>query len=158
MSEFSTLYADYTTQIGILINAMVALVLGGIIGFERELKRRPAGMRTHFLVAVSAALFINLSELLVNISPGEAGSHLVNFDPSRALVAIVTGISFLGAGTIFRSEDGVTGLTTAATLLFAGAMGITVALGEYVLATALTLLIVALLRILGAVEDYINRQ
>ena len=154
--EYSELYSNYQTEVWILVNALIAAVLGGAIGFERELKGRPAGMRTHLLVAISASLFMNLAQVLGQTAAALASENSVNFDPSRALVAIVTGISFLGAGTIFRSKDGVSGLTTAATLLFAAAIGTTAALEKYLLASVLTALVVGLLRLLDIAERHLD--
>lgn len=155
--DVNTLINHYSVQLDVLMNALIALLLGGLVGFERELKGRPAGMRTHMLVTVAAALFVNLSQLMAETGLTGSGSNGITFDPSRALVAVVTGVSFLGAGTIFRSEDGVKGLTTAATLLFASALGITVAIGEYLLALTLTVFVLTALRTLAVIEKRVSK-
>jgi len=90
----------------VALRLLAAFVLGGVIGLERERRDRPAGLRTHILVTVGAALVMMLSRLVA----GE------DFDPGRIAAGVVTGIGFLGAGTIIRSGPDVHGLTTAATI------------------------------------------
>jgi putative Mg2+ transporter-C (MgtC) family protein len=112
---------------------LVAVVLGGLVGFEREMAARPAGLRTHMLVAGTATLLVVLARQLVLTFEGQT---FLRHDPVRVIEAIIVGISFLGAGTIFRSRDGgepVQGLTTAASVLFTAVLGIGVALEAYVL-------------------------
>jgi putative Mg2+ transporter-C (MgtC) family protein len=112
---------------------LVAVVLGGLVGFEREMAARPAGLRTHMLVAGTATLLVVLARQLVLTFEGHT---FLRHDPVRVIEAIIVGISFLGAGTIFRSRDGgepVQGLTTAASVLFTAVLGIGVALEAYVL-------------------------
>ncbi|MBU6954070.1 MULTISPECIES: MgtC/SapB family protein [unclassified Hahella] len=149
MESFIT---EYQGQLWVLMHVCIALVLGGAIGFEREMKKRPAGFRTHMLVAATAALFTDLATLLTSSIDANLTST-INADPTRVIVAIATGISFLGAGTIFRSEDGVTGLTTAATLLMASALGVAAALEQYVLAVGLTIIVLIVLRTLGCISN-----
>ena len=119
-------------QLEILLIVGFAMLLGGVIGFERELANKPAGLRTHMLVAGTAALFVALGTVIVDDFTESMDVSLVRSDPIRILEAIVTGISFLGAGTIFRdrSNNKVEGLTTAASLLFAAAVGATVGAGR----------------------------
>ncbi|AZZ90161.1 MgtC/SapB family protein [Hahella sp. KA22] len=145
-------FTEYQGQLWVLMHVCIALVLGGAIGFEREMKKRPAGFRTHMLVAATAALFTDLATLLTSSIDADLTST-INADPTRVIVAIATGISFLGAGTIFRSEDGVTGLTTAATLLMASALGVAAALEQYVLAVGLTIIVLIVLRTLGCISN-----
>jgi putative Mg2+ transporter-C (MgtC) family protein len=113
----------------VTVRLVLAMVLGGVIGLERERRDRPAGLRTHVLVTVAAALLMMLSRIVA----GE------DFDPGRMAAAVVTGIGFLGAGTIIHFGADVRGLTTAATVWAAAAVGLTVGLGWYpaaILATA----------------------
>jgi putative Mg2+ transporter-C (MgtC) family protein len=130
----------------ILGRLVLAVVLGGLIGYERELADKPAGLRTHMLVAAAASLLISLGGVLIETYAGRA---FMQADPVRMIEAIIVGISFLGAGTIFRSrsaEQPVEGLTTAASILFTAVVGIAVALEKYVIAigaTAIILLITA---------------
>jgi putative Mg2+ transporter-C (MgtC) family protein len=131
-------------EIRILGIVIIAAILGGIIGFERELADKPAGLRTHMMVAASSSLLISLTNLIGPYLQIEA--NIVRIDPTRMIVAIVTGITFLGAGTIIRDRTGVEGLTTAASLLFVAVLGVTVALYQFVLAIGLTVLNLLILR------------
>jgi putative Mg2+ transporter-C (MgtC) family protein len=122
-----------------LLRLAVAGGLGTAIGFERELRDREAGIRTHLLVALGAALFTIVSaygfhEILT------AGGNVVRLDPSRIAAQIVTGIGFLGAGAIIREGLSVRGLTTAATLWVVAAIGMACGAGYYWPAVATTLL------------------
>ncbi len=126
----------------VLGRAAIAMLLVGALGFEREYRARPAGLRTHMLVGLSSALFAGLGELYLEHHPRSAGFQT---DPLRVLQAVVTGVSFLGAGTVFVSRRrGVQGLTTAATLWTASAIGVACGLGEMLVAggaTALALVV-----------------
>ena len=136
---------------------VLAAFLGGIVGFDRELAEKAAGLRTHMLVAAVAAFLMSLSNLLLpNLS---LNNDLVRVDPIRMIEAIVTGITFLGAGTIIRHKSDVEGLTTAASLLFVAVLGITVALNQFYLAVGLTILNLLILRGIKLVEKQIlSRQ
>ena len=128
-----------------------AMLLGGLIGFERELKNRPAGFRTHMLVAGAAALLVGMGPLMLAPYAGGQGPVL-RIDPLRLVEAVVAGVAFIGAGTIFsqRRGTGVTGITTAASLLMVAVIGIAAGLHYYVLsmaATVLTLLVLAGLKL-----------
>ena len=110
------LLSSQLTHLDVLWKVAVALLLGGLVGAERELADKPAGLRTHMLVAAAAALLVGLSEVLVaQLGEGVPGSF-VRTDPIRVLEAVITGVSFLGAGTIIRQRDqgAISGLTTAA--------------------------------------------
>jgi|TARA_Y100000310_G_scaffold208085_1_gene208587 putative Mg2+ transporter-C (MgtC) family protein len=120
----------------ILLRLFIAVVVGGIIGYERRKVHKPAGLRTHMLVCLGASLFT-----VVGITAFSSA------DPSRVVAGIVTGIGFLGAGTIFRAKDTVKGLTTAASLWAVAAIGITVGLGEYVIMTTATVLVILILQL-----------
>ena len=132
----------------------LAMLLGGLIGLEREAARKPAGFRTHMLVSGSAALIIGAGHALV-LTFGEMGA--VRSDPVGLIGAIVTGVSFLGAGTIFfrKQKEVVEGLTTAASLLFCAALGVCVALERFVLALSVTVLALVVLRGVRFVERWI---
>ena len=132
-------------ELNILLRLVIAAVLAGIIGWERESARKAAGLRTHMLVGLSAALFVALGNL-TTLQFQESGDAL-RTGPIRIIEAIVTGISFLGAGTIFvtRGRERVLGLTTAASILATAAIGIAVGLERYVLAVGGTGLILRLL-------------
>jgi putative Mg2+ transporter-C (MgtC) family protein len=139
------------------IEVLVAALLGGLIGLDRELRERPAGLRTHMMVAMSSALFVTLAEALISI---DVDRELVRSDPVRIVEAIATGVAFLGAGTIFRSsaDDAVKGLTTAASILFAAALGVAVALNLWLLAISSTLFALVVLRTIGAWERWLHAK
>jgi putative Mg2+ transporter-C (MgtC) family protein len=142
-----------TEELDILLKVVVAVCLGGIIGIERELARKPAGIRTHMFVAGAASLVISLSTLLIDEFNKNYSN--VSADPVRVLEAIIVGISFIGAGTVLKSEKdhNVYYLTTAASILFAAAIGITVSVERFVLAIMLTFLVVGVNAAVGGVEQ-----
>jgi putative Mg2+ transporter-C (MgtC) family protein len=135
----------------------LAMLLGGLIGIEREAAHKPAGFRTHMLVAGSAALLVGLGHALVTAF-GEHAMLRLQSDPIRIVEAIVTGVSFLGAGTIFRHRHGemVEGLTTAAALLLSAALGVCVAVERFVLALGVTVLALVVLRGVRFVERWVG--
>jgi len=137
VSEFSDV-PDISTLVRITVRLVLAAILGGVLGYERELKRRSAGVRTHMLVAVGAALFV--------IGPMQSGMPIE--DMSRVLQGIVQGIGFLGAGAIMvrTAQHLVEGLTTAASIWATAAIGIIAGLGleaTALLSTAVVLVILA---------------
>ena len=145
------------TEFEILAYVAVAMLLGAIIGLEREFKDKPAGLRTHMLVAGAAALLVSLGDVVTSQFQLELGGQVVQADPIRIMEAVITGVSFLGAGTIIRSRAGgqVEGLTTAATLLVAAAVGVCVALSQTLLAVGITILVLITLRGLGFAEKWL---
>lgn len=146
-------------QLKIASEVMVAIVLGGIIGYEREVVNKPAGFRTHMLVAGAAALMVGIGDIILDAYDYQPHAQVIRADPIRIVEAIITGISFLGAGTIFRSNGKrVEGLTTAASLLFSGAVGMVVAFDQFVLAIVVTLLAVVILRGISYIEKRIKRK
>jgi putative Mg2+ transporter-C (MgtC) family protein len=130
----------------------IAMILGGLIGLEREAAHKPAGFRTHMLVAGAAALLVGLGHALVREFGQEVGR--LQSDPIRIVEAIVTAVGFLGAGTIFRREQSevVEGLTTAAALLLCAALGVCVAVERFILAGGVTILTLIVLRGVGWME------
>lgn len=131
-----------------------AIFLGSLIGLERELAAKPAGLRTHMLVAGASALLVVLGDVMIQQYSQGVVVEAIRADPIRIMEAIITGISFLGAGTIiFRNQqESVEGLTTAASILFAAAIGIAVALQQYLLAAILTVIVIVILFGLGYIE------
>lgn len=142
-----------------IVKVIFAMFLGGLMGLERELANKPAGLRTHMLVAGAASLLVVLGDVMITNYSGSNLVEAVQADPIRIMEAIITGISFLGAGTIiFRDRDeSVEGLTTAASILFAASIGITVALHRYLLAALLTLIAIGILFGLIYIERFIER-
>lgn len=132
----------------------IAAVLGGIIGWEREIGRRPAGLRTHILVAVGSALLMIVSQAVFI----EYSDVSLRIDPGRIAAQVVSGIGFLGAGTILREGASVKGLTTAASLWVVSALGLAVGIGAYVGAVAGTLLTLAALVYLRRLERVLQRR
>jgi len=120
----------------IFLRLVLAAVVGGIIGYERKIANKPAGIRTLMLISVGSALFT-----VVGVT------NLASFDPSKIVAGIVTGIGFLGAGTIFKSKDTVTGLTTAASMWAVAGLGLAAGLGEFVLMAVATILIIIILQL-----------
>jgi putative Mg2+ transporter-C (MgtC) family protein len=147
-------------ELEILGEVVLAMVLGAVLGLEREFAGKPAGIRTHMLVAGAAALLVGLGFTLVERSIVETGQQVIAADPIRIVQAIIIGVSFLGTGTIFRAEhdDTVQGLTTAASLLMASGIGVSVALRQFGLAVAITLAVAIVLGVLGRIEDGIRRR
>jgi putative Mg2+ transporter-C (MgtC) family protein len=127
----------------------MSVVLCGIIGFEREMRGRAAGLRTHILVGLSSCLLMIVS-IFVAQSFGEP--HM--FDPGRIAAGVVTGIGFLGAGTIIRFGESIKGLTTAASLWAVAALGLAVGVGFYIAAYIATALMLITLLILSKVEKH----
>ncbi|MDY7039379.1 MAG: MgtC/SapB family protein [Chloroflexota bacterium] len=147
-------------QLQILSYVGLAMLLGAVIGLEREIEDKPAGLRTHMLVAGAAALLVSLGDVMVRRFNVGLGSELVRSDPVRIIEAVITGVSFLGAGTIIRhrTEQSVEGLTTAASILFAAAVGVCVALSQIMLAAGVTVLVLFTLRGVGSFQQWIERR
>ncbi len=146
---------DWSSELTILARIALAMLLGGLIGIEREAANRPAGFRTHMLVCGMAAMLVGLADPLVDLSRWHGGTESLTFDPIRIVEAVVTDVSFLGAGTIFRrgGTSHIEGLTTAASLLVCAAIGIAVGARQYVLAIAVTILILLVLRSVVLLES-----
>jgi putative Mg2+ transporter-C (MgtC) family protein len=130
---------------------LVSAVLGAVVGLEREVHGRPAGLRTHILVCLGSALII-VAFQQVQASLVAASGEAIQLDPARAAAGIITGIGFLGAGTILKGKDHVMGLTTAASIWVVAAIGIATGLGLYFLAVASTLLVLFVLFVLHMVD------
>ena len=141
------------SDVAILTKLLVAAVLSGVLGWEREAFGKQAGLRTHILVGVSAAMFVGLGGALMSFFGRDRED--MQYDPIRVIEATVAAISFLGAGTIFVSRDRgetVKGLTTAAALWATAGVGLAAGLGRHVLATGATALIFVVLHVLGRLE------
>jgi putative Mg2+ transporter-C (MgtC) family protein len=124
---------------------------GGLIGLDRELRAKPAGLRTHIAVAVGACLFCLLTFELMQQAV-EVRGDLARTDPVRVIEAVSAGVAFLAAGTIISSGRRVSGLTTGAGLWVAGAIGVACGIGHLLLAGFATALMLAVLAVLGWVE------
>lgn len=146
-------------QLKILAYIGISMLLGGLIGIEREFAEKPAGLRTHMLVAGAATLLIDLSDVIVTHFYTTMDPEILTANPVRIMQAVITGVSFLGAGTIIRQSSAqIEGLTTAASILFATGIGIAVALSQILLAIGATLLVLVILRVIGWFEASILRK
>lgn len=139
-----------TMEIEILLKILLAAVLGGIIGMERELAHKEAGLRTNILIAVGSTLVTILSFKIAALSQ--------TADPARLAAQIVTGIGFLGAGAIIQSRFAVHGLTTAATIWTVAAIGIAVGSGYYLTSFLVTILVLIILTLFRFISDQLERQ
>jgi len=137
------IFADLLSRT--LVRLTLAAILGGIIGLERELKHRPAGLRTNMFICFGAAMFT-----VISLELGGAN------DATRIASQIIPGIGFIGAGSILRDKGGVTGLTTAATIFVVASIGMACGGGLYLLAIFATVLLLLALLILGALEGRLN--
>ncbi|TWT71342.1 MgtC/SapB family protein [Crateriforma conspicua] len=136
----------------------VAAGLGFLLGLEREIAGKPAGIRTHMIVAAGSAMLMLLSQRIFDDFQSQQPDQLLRSDPIRVLQAIVVGISFLGAGTIVHDQhEGVEGLTTAATIYLTAGIGVAAAIGQTRLAIVVTLGGLVVLGIVGALERCIAR-
>lgn len=142
----------FQDDVSILLRVLIACLLSGILGWERESAGKAAGLRTHILVGVASVLFTVVGEFMA-VSFRAYGDH-VRFDAAGLVGAIVTGISFLGAGMIFfkKGQSDVHGLTTAAGIVTTAAIGILVGLERYFLAAGSTAIVFFVLRFVNIFE------
>ncbi len=155
MNIYDILLEQWNSQWEILLNVLIAMVLGGLIGLERELAKKPAGFRTLMLVTGASAMLVGITDILIAHFIIDANENFVCADPVRIVGAIITGISFLGAGTIFRSgsKEGIEGLTTAASILICSVIGISVSLNLWILSVGITLFSIVILRAVAMLEQ-----
>jgi len=151
MHDFLALVA--TLRLDLLLKLALAVLLGGAIGLERQIAGKPAGLRTNILICLGSALIMDISMRLgvVIDGPGRVG------DPGRIAAQVVSGIGFIGAGTIMQGKGEVTGLTTAATIWVVAAIGLAVGAGLYVEACGAGVLVTAVLAGLGNIEYRLMR-
>ncbi len=150
MSELTISYGE------VAIRLLITAVLCGVIGFERETRDQSAGFRTHILLGLGAALFTLVSAYgftAFTEAALQSGGRGIQFDPTRIAAQIVTGIGFLGAGAIIRQGMDVRGLTTAASLWAAAAIGMAVGAGYYFGAAATTIIVIVALYLLREVRN-----
>lgn len=131
----------------LLLEMALAVVLGGAIGFERQLKDKPAGLRTHILICLGATIFTDFGQRLT----------VFGGDPGRVAGHVAAGVGFIGAGTIMQRNGAVTGLTTAANIWVVAAIGMALGFGAYLDAVAATVLVVIVLAGLGTLEGRLDR-
>ncbi|MCG2714024.1 MAG: MgtC/SapB family protein [Candidatus Omnitrophica bacterium] len=141
------------TDFQMVIRLLLTLVLSGLVGFERQVHRRDAGLRTHILVALGSCLIMLTSLYVFDIY-----KDTVSLDPARIAAGVITGIGFLGAGTIIREPKGVRGLTTAASLWVVSGIGLAVGCGFNKIAIYATILVLIVLHFLRFFEKTISRD
>lgn len=134
--------------VDLVLRLLVAAGLGAAIGIERELRQKPAGLRTNILIAVGSALFTVMSVVLAR----EGGT------PDRIAAQVVTGIGFLGAGAILRHGTTIHGMTTAATIWVNAAVGMAAGAGQLGMATAATVVTLVVLAVLPPIEAFFERR
>ena len=134
----------------VFLRLILAAILGGFIGFEREVHRRSAGLRTHILVSLGSCLIMLTSLYIFDIY-----KEITYLDPGRIAAGIITGIGFLGAGAIIRSGEAVKGLTTAATIWLVAGIGLAVGCGFYLASVVSTILSIIVLYFLRRLEAMI---
>lgn len=142
----------------IIGKVMLAMLLAGLIGLEREMKDHSAGLRTHMLVGGASALFVTLGMLVTETMSERLGDSLIEADPVRIIQAVLIGVSFLGAGTILHKQNSgqVVGLTTAASILFVAGIGVCVAIDQFIIAAGLTILTLIVLHTVHILEKRLN--
>ncbi|QVK19548.1 MgtC/SapB family protein [Mycoplasmatota bacterium] len=138
---------NFTDYLENVFKILIAAILGGLIGLERGNKNRPAGLRTHTLVSVGACIV-----MITSFDIFERYHHLGNFDPARLGAQVISGIGFLGAGTIIRNGINVKGLTTAASLWVVACIGLTVGSGMYLISISAAIIVYFTLFALGNFE------
>jgi putative Mg2+ transporter-C (MgtC) family protein len=138
------------TNAQVMIRLVLSVILGGLIGLERQLHRRTAGLRTHILVSLGSCLIMLTSLYIFAIYKNE-----VPLDPARIAAGVITGIGFLGAGAIIRDRAGIKGLTTAASLWVVAAIGLAAGCGFYSASIFGTLLVLIVLFFLRYIEEMV---
>ena len=136
------------TDTQIMMRLFLSVILGGLIGIERQMHRRSAGLRTHILVSLGSCLIMLTSLYVFDIYKKEA-----TLDPARIAAGVITGIGFLGAGAIIRDREGIKGLTTAASLWVVAGIGLALGCGFYnagIFTTILSLIVLLFLRYIEA--------
>lgn len=143
----------------VVVEVIYAMLLAGSIGVEREMKDRPAGFRTHMLVGGAAAFLVGTGNLVMEASIRRSDESVM-VDPFRLVEAVIAGVAFIGAGTIFaqRSAGVVIGITTAASLLMVAVIGVAVGFGYYLLPLLVTAITLAVLVLLSWIERVVSRR
>ncbi|MBM4054897.1 MAG: MgtC/SapB family protein [Planctomycetes bacterium] len=150
-----SIVGGFETAIGKLL---LAAVLGGIIGWERERRGRPAGLRTHILVCVGVTLMMLVSESIFDKYKIYTTDSVLRVDPARIAAQVVTGIGFIGAGTIMRFKASVRGLTTAASLWVVAGIGLAIGSGCFIPALLTTMIVLFTLLLVPFFERDIRRD
>ena len=140
-------------RLDLMLQVALATLLGGAIGLERELGGKPAGLRTNILICIGSVLYTHLSLAMLT---GSTGAIPVGTDTTRVAAQIVTGVGFIGAGTILHARGAVVGLTSAATIWVVAAIGVALGSGYYLEGVGTTLAVIVVLAGLGRAEKIIQ--
>lgn len=149
----SVLLNELFLSLETILRLFIAIVAGALIGWEREIRDKPAGLRTHMLVSLGAAAFM-IGAMELAGSMGDENSA-IRLDPMRALAGIIGGVGFLGAGTIIESRGSVRGITTAASIWISAAIGTSCGMGRYRLALLSGLMALMVLWAIGWFEHFV---
>lgn len=147
------LFGAVSIYYGIGIQIIFALILGGLVGYDREIKMKAAGFKTNIMICIGATLYTTIS--MINLGTFESATII---DPNRVSAQIVSGIGFLGAGAIIQGRGSVTGLTTAATIWVVAAIGYTIGVGFPIVATFFSITVLLVLRLLSPVNKFIEKE
>ncbi|MCH4888587.1 MgtC/SapB family protein [Acidaminobacter sp. JC074] len=147
----------------IIVRLLLATLIGGIIGYERTVKNRPAGFRTHILVCVGAALVMVMQEemmhnLITLLQSGTFDTQAIKLDLGRMAGQVITGVGFLGAGTIIRDKGQVKGLTTAASVWIVACIGLAIGAGMYFITLTAVIIVMFSLFILKKLERHSTKK
>ncbi|PVB61540.1 MgtC/SapB family protein [Labrenzia sp. 011] len=148
-SEFALNFQALPVPI-VMVRMIAAILLGGVIGFEREGRGKDAGLRTHMLIALASCLFLLISQELAELSYGGGAEKQV--DPLRLVEAVTAGVAFLSAGLIFARNGTVKNVTTGASMWLSGAVGMACGAGQIGLGFVATVLVVIVLAVVGLLE------
>ena len=150
------MFDGWEMQVYVVARIAFAMLLGGLIGLEREIKDRPAGFRTHTLVAAAAPMLTGMGEMM--LAQAQHNEERVQIDPFRLVEAVIAGVAFIGAGTMIAQRGRtIAGITTAASLLMVAVIGVAVGFGHGWLALLATLLTLAVLSVLAWIERRVSR-
>ena len=144
-------FGTVSIYFGLGVQVITALLLGGLVGFDREVKLKSAGIKTNILICIGATLYTSIGLLLASTANGPA-------DPARMAAQIVSGIGFLGAGAIIQSRGNVVGMTTAAMIWVVAAIGFTIGAGYPFSATIFTVTVLSVLTLLKPIYNLIERE
>lgn len=147
------LLGETSVYIALGVQVVTAIILGGIIGFDRERKFKPAGIKTNILICLGATLYTAMAHLNIQELVGGNG-----IDPNRLPAYIISGIGFLGAGTIIQAKGEVTGLTSAATIWVVASLGVFIGSGYPVLAGMCTITVLIVLRLINPLYDLLTSR
>jgi len=145
-------------QIQIIFQLLAAVILGGLVGLEREYKRKEAGLQTYSLVCLGSCIFTIISTEISKIYTDFLNQSIISFDPSRIILAIATGIGFIGAGVIIHRHEHIEGITTAAGLWATAAIGTAIGFKFYFTAIVASILIIFIFIVFGILERTIFKN